>query len=93
MPGKVRVSWIHYRLERREGQDAQLIQPKLQKRQQNAPKTTNHAFTPPSGNEAGSMGPGGTLSTAIAVTAAFSRSTIRDPSAVSGNAVASVKPI
>ena len=37
----------------------QLIQPKLQNKQQKPPKTTSHASSPPSGNELGSINPGG----------------------------------
>lgn len=51
--------------------DLQLIQPKLTERRQAPPKTTSHAFSPPSGKELGSIGPGAVTSV---VEFAFSRS-------------------
>lgn len=68
--------------------DPQLIQPKLQKRQQKAPETANQAFGPPSGKEEGSM----PVKAGLESTLPFSSSGISGgiPSDVSGRAVASV---
>lgn len=92
MLGKLQYLHQHMSRRRRGGKNenklhSQLIQPKLQKRQQNAPDTTRQASQPPSGNELGSFTPGfaGPFSTS-----AFSRSRSRGSSDEMGIVSASV---